>query len=107
VTLPDYPLADSIEMIRTADSLGYHAVYSVDETWHKDPWILFAAASIAGTPDECVETIKAIESTGVNHMILCITDPHIVKAFTGRDVSVPDVNGQLRLIADRVMPQFN
>jgi 5,10-methylenetetrahydromethanopterin reductase len=63
--------------------------------------------SIAGTPDECVETIKAIESTGVNHMILCITDPHIVKAFTGRDVSVPDVNGQLRLIADRVMPQFN
>ncbi len=45
VTLPDYPLADSIEMIKTADRLGYHAVYSVDETWHKDPWILFAAAA--------------------------------------------------------------
>ena len=45
VTLPDYPIADSIDMIRTADELGYHAVYSVDETWHKDMWILFAAAA--------------------------------------------------------------
>ncbi len=36
VTLPDYPIQDSIDMIRTADELGYHAVYSVDETWHKD-----------------------------------------------------------------------
>jgi 5,10-methylenetetrahydromethanopterin reductase len=45
VMLPDYPLDDSIEMIETADALGYHAVYSVDETCHKDPWILFAAAA--------------------------------------------------------------
>jgi 5,10-methylenetetrahydromethanopterin reductase len=43
--LPDYPLADSIEMIRTADELGYYACYSVDETWHKDLWVLFAAAA--------------------------------------------------------------
>ena len=43
--LPDYPLADSIEMIRTADELGFHAVYSVDETWHKDWGTLFAAAA--------------------------------------------------------------
>ena len=43
--LPDYPLAESIEMIRTADELGYYACYSVDETWHKDPWLLFAAAA--------------------------------------------------------------
>jgi 5,10-methylenetetrahydromethanopterin reductase len=43
--LPDYPLADSIEMIKTADQLGYHACYSVDETWHKDLWVLFAAAA--------------------------------------------------------------
>ena len=43
--LPDYPLADSIEMIKTADELGYHACYSVDETWHKDLWLLFAAAA--------------------------------------------------------------
>jgi hypothetical protein len=31
------------------------------------------------------------ESAGVNHMILCITDPAIVKAFTQKDVSVPSV----------------
>ena len=31
--------------------------------------------SIAGTPEECVAKIKEIESAGVNHMILCITDP--------------------------------
>ena len=35
--LPDYPLEDSIDMIRTADELGFYACYSVDETWHKDP----------------------------------------------------------------------
>ena len=60
--------------------------------------------SIAGTPEECVAKIKAIESTGVNHFICCITDPAIVKAFTGRDVDVPDVNWQLHLIHDEVMP---
>jgi 5,10-methylenetetrahydromethanopterin reductase len=43
--LPDYPLADSIEMIKTADELGYYGAYSVDETWHKDLWVLFAAAA--------------------------------------------------------------
>ena len=27
--LPDYPLTDSIEMIKVADELGYYACYSV------------------------------------------------------------------------------
>ena len=39
-------------------------------------------------------------------MILCITDPFILKAFTGKDVDVPDVQGQLQLIHDEVMPAF-
>ena len=39
-------------------------------------------------------------------MILCITDPPIVKAFTGRGWTCRDVNGQLQLIHDRVMPAF-
>ena len=43
--LPDYPLGESIDMIKTADELGYYAAYSVDETWHKDLWVLFAAAA--------------------------------------------------------------
>ena len=44
--LPDYPLNDSIEMIKTADELGYYACYSVDsETWHKDLWVLFGVVA--------------------------------------------------------------
>jgi hypothetical protein len=30
----------------------------------------------------------------------------ILEAFTGKDVDVPDVQGQLRLIANEVMPAF-
>jgi 5,10-methylenetetrahydromethanopterin reductase len=43
--LPDYPLDDAIGMIKTADELGFYACYSVDETWHKDLWVLFGAAA--------------------------------------------------------------
>ena len=32
-------------MIKKADELGYHACYAADETWHKDLWVLFAAAA--------------------------------------------------------------
>ena len=64
--------------------------------------------SIAGTPEECVEKIKAdIQPAGVNHMILAISDAHLVEFFSGEKVeNVPDVNGQLRLVAERVMPAF-
>src|SRR6185295_8273539 len=44
-TLLDYPLADSLEHIKTADENGYYACYAADETWHKDMWLLFAAAA--------------------------------------------------------------
>jgi hypothetical protein len=53
-----------------------------------------------------VAQIQEIASAGVNRMICCITDPFILKAFTGKDVDVPDVRGQLRLIAEEVMPAF-
>src|SRR5918995_6318142 len=43
--VPDYPVGDLIETIKTADELGFYACYSVDETWHKDLWVLFAAAA--------------------------------------------------------------
>lgn len=43
--LPDYPLKDSLASIRLADELGFHACYAADETWHKDLWLLFAAAA--------------------------------------------------------------
>jgi 5,10-methylenetetrahydromethanopterin reductase len=64
--------------------------------------------SVAGTPEECVEKIKReIEPSGVNHMICAITDGVLVKRLMGRDLEgVADVNTQLQLIHDRVMPAF-
>jgi 5,10-methylenetetrahydromethanopterin reductase len=64
--------------------------------------------SIAGTPEEVVEKIQTdIQPTGVNHMILALADAAIVKLFSGEEVeNVPDISGQLRLVADRVMPAF-
>ena len=63
--------------------------------------------SIAGSPDEVVEKIRRdIEPTGVNHMVLAITDPQLVKALTGREVGAPDLPQQLRLVHDEVMPAF-
>src|SRR5215203_634247 len=43
--LPDYPLEESLRAIKLADELGFHACYAADETWHKDMWLLFAAAA--------------------------------------------------------------
>lgn len=43
--LPDYPVAESLASIKLADELGFHAVYAADEPWHKDLWLLFAAAA--------------------------------------------------------------
>jgi 5,10-methylenetetrahydromethanopterin reductase len=43
--LPDYPLEESLRAIKLADELGFYAVYAADETWHKDLWLLFAAAA--------------------------------------------------------------
>jgi 5,10-methylenetetrahydromethanopterin reductase len=62
--------------------------------------------SLAGTPDEVVEKIKAdIQPAGVNHMIFALSDAALVKLFSGEDVpNVPDINGQLRLVAEQVMP---
>jgi 5,10-methylenetetrahydromethanopterin reductase len=43
--VPAYPLEESIAIIKTADECGFYAAYSVDETWWKDMWLLFAAAA--------------------------------------------------------------
>ncbi|MFI7413958.1 LLM class flavin-dependent oxidoreductase [Streptomyces sp. NPDC049627] len=64
--------------------------------------------SVSGTPQECLDKIqREIAPSGVNHMICALTDRTLVKAFTGRDLAnVADVNTQLRLIHDRIMPAF-
>ena len=63
--------------------------------------------SVAGTPEEVTAKLKTLEPAGVNHMILAITDAGLVKAFTGREIhGVADVNTQIRLVAEQVMPAF-
>lgn len=64
--------------------------------------------SVSGTPEECLEKIRReIEPSGVNHMICAITDHSLVKAFTGRELDgVADVDTQLRLIHERIMPAW-
>lgn len=62
--------------------------------------------SIAGTPGECAEKIRTqIAPSGVNHVICAVTDRHMVRTFTGRELDgVADVNEQLRLISEEIMP---
>jgi 5,10-methylenetetrahydromethanopterin reductase len=65
--------------------------------------------SLAGTPEEIVEKIKSdMQPAGVNHMILAIVDAAMVKMFTGEDVpNVLDTKGQLKMVAEQIMPAFS
>jgi 5,10-methylenetetrahydromethanopterin reductase len=97
---------DAAELQPVVDALGAGDVKRAYEAFTPD---YVEKLSLAGRPEEVVEKIKSdIEPAGVNHMILALSDPHLVKFFAGEDVQdVPDINGQLKLVADRVMPAFN
>lgn len=43
--LPEQPAGELLDAIETADRLGYFACYGADEIYHKDSWLLFAAAA--------------------------------------------------------------
>ena len=43
--LPEQPADVLLDCIKSADELGYHACYSADEIYHKDAWLLLAAAA--------------------------------------------------------------
>jgi 5,10-methylenetetrahydromethanopterin reductase len=43
--MPDYPIQESIDLIRSADELGFYACFCVDEIYHRDMWLLLAAAA--------------------------------------------------------------
>ena len=64
--------------------------------------------SMSGSPDEWIQRIRDdVVPTGFNHVICAPIDPYLVEAWSGRKVAnVPDQKGQLRLIHDRVMPEF-
>ena len=71
--LPAYPVKESIDLIKTADELGFYAAYSVDETWWKDMWLLFAAAAR--------ETKQIRMGPNVTHVIM--RDPAHIVQMTG------------------------
>jgi len=62
----------------------------------------------AGTPEEIVAKIRRdVEPSGFNHVVLMLTDPYLVETWSGITIeNVPDLRGQLRLIHDHVMPDF-
>jgi len=43
--LPEQPAPELLDAIVLADRLGYYGCYSADEIYHKDAWLLFAAAA--------------------------------------------------------------
>jgi 5,10-methylenetetrahydromethanopterin reductase len=43
--LPEQPAEELLDAVALADELGYHACYSADEIYHKDAWLLLAAAA--------------------------------------------------------------
>jgi 5,10-methylenetetrahydromethanopterin reductase len=96
---------DASELQPVVDALGTGDVKKAIELFTPD---YVERLSVAGTPEEVVEKIKTdIQPAGVNHMILALTDAHIVEFFSGQKVDgVPDIQGQLRLVAERVMPEF-
>jgi 5,10-methylenetetrahydromethanopterin reductase len=96
---------DAAELQPVVDALGAGDIPKAVELFKPE---YSEKLSLAGTPEECVEKIKAdMEPTGVNHMILALVDPAIVKLFSGEEVeNVPDLRGQLKLVAERMMPAF-
>jgi 5,10-methylenetetrahydromethanopterin reductase len=43
--LPEQPADELLDSIRIADELGFYGCYSADEIYHKDGWMLLAAAA--------------------------------------------------------------
>ena len=96
---------DAAELQPVVDALGAGDIPKAVELFKPE---YSEKLSLAGTPEEVVEKIKTdIQPAGVNHMILALSDAALVKLFSGEDVpNVPDINGQLKLVAEQVMPAF-
>jgi 5,10-methylenetetrahydromethanopterin reductase len=96
---------DAAELAPVVEALGAGEIAKAVELFRPE---YAEKLSLAGTPEEVVEKIKTdIQPAGVNHMIFALSDASLVKLFSGEDVpNVPDINGQLRLVAERVMPAF-
>lgn len=59
---------------------------------------------VAGTPEDWIEQLRAIEATKLEH-ILSFADPFTVQAWSGRQADgVPTLADQLQLVYDEVLP---
>lgn len=64
--------------------------------------------SIAGTAEEWIERIRGdFVPNGMNHLVLVVIDSPLVESWCGIRAEVPDTLTQLRLIAERVLPEFS
>jgi len=62
VVLPEYPLEEMLQIIKRTEEKGIYGFWFVDETYHKDAWIIMAAAAR--------ETKKIIMGPAVTHVYL-------------------------------------
>jgi len=65
-----------------------------------------ARLSIAGTPGEWIERLRAdVVPNGCNHVALGLIDPTLVESWSGQRVDgLPDLPAQLELFAAQVVP---
>jgi 5,10-methylenetetrahydromethanopterin reductase len=62
VALPEHPLEEMLALMKKIDELGLHGFWFVDETYHKDCWIIMAAAAR--------ETKRIVMGPAVTHIYL-------------------------------------
>lgn len=78
----------------------------VREALRRTPDELADRFCIAGTPEEIVERLQAdVVPSGVNHVVLALTDRASVQEWAGVDVpGLPPLVDQVRLIGERIAP---
>lgn len=94
---------DSLQPIMDAFNVG-----DVEKAIELTTMEMTEKLSLSGSPEEWAARIEGeVIPSGFDHMICAPIDPFLVQAWSGRKVdNVPDQQGQLRLIHDRVMPSF-
>jgi 5,10-methylenetetrahydromethanopterin reductase len=63
-------------------------------------------ARLVGTPDDWVRELREIASLGYNEVHISLITPILVENWTGQRLDgLPNLEGQLRLIHERVLPR--
>jgi 5,10-methylenetetrahydromethanopterin reductase len=66
------------------------------------------ALSISGTPEECADKVgRELLDGGIEHVAFALVDQSIVDSYSGPQMpGLPDAHAQLRLISERLVPDF-